>query len=76
MTMRVRFLRGTALGGIGNDAAPGDEIDLPDTQAAQLVALGRAVALAAVAPAAVAPAAAPVAAVESPAPQPKTRKAK
>ena len=69
MTMRVRFLRGTALGGI--DAAPGDEIDLPDTQAAQLVALGRAVALAAVAPAA-----APVAAVESPAPQPKTRKAK
>lgn len=71
MTMRVRFLRGTALGGIGNDAAPGDEIDLPDTQAAQLVALGRAVALAAVASAA-----APVAAVESPAPQPKTRKAK
>lgn len=71
MTMRVRFLRGTALGGIGNDAAPGDEIDLPDTKAAQLVALGRAVALAAVAPAA-----APVAAVEATAPQPKTRKAK
>jgi hypothetical protein len=40
---RVRFLRGTALGGIGNDAAPGDERDLPDTQAAQLIALGRAV---------------------------------
>ena len=66
MTMRVRFLRGTALGGIGHDAAPGDEIDLPDTQAAQLVAMGRAVAIAA----------APVAAVEATAPQPKTRKAK
>ncbi len=41
--MRVRFIRGTALGGIGNDAAPGDERDLPDTQAAQLIATGRAV---------------------------------
>jgi hypothetical protein len=46
MTMqRVRFLRGTGLGGIGNDAAPGDLRDLPDTQAAQLIALGRAVAI-------------------------------
>lgn len=49
--MRVRFLRGTALGGVGNDATPGDERDLPDTQAVQLVALGRAVEVVAVAPA-------------------------
>jgi hypothetical protein len=40
---RVRFLRGTALGGVGNDAAPGDERDLPHTQAAALVATHRAV---------------------------------
>ena len=57
MTMRVRFLRGTGLGGIGNDALPGDERDLPDTQAAQLVANGRAVAIAADTPAADTPAA-------------------
>lgn len=44
MTMRVRFLRGTALGGIGNDAMPGAERDLPDAQAAALIAAGRAVA--------------------------------
>lgn len=41
--MRVRFIRGTALGGIGNDAAPGDERDLPDDQATRLVSAGRAV---------------------------------
>lgn len=52
MTMkRVRFLRGTGLGGIGNDAAPGDERDLPDAQAAQLIALGRAAEVPAVPPA-------------------------
>lgn len=45
--MRVRFLRGTALGGVGNDAHPGDERDLPDAQARLLIAAGRAVALAA-----------------------------
>jgi hypothetical protein len=42
--MRVRFLRGTALGGVGNDACPGEVRDLPNGQAASLVALGRAVA--------------------------------
>lgn len=41
--MRIRFIRGTALGGIGNDAAVGDELDLPEAQAGQFVALGRAV---------------------------------
>lgn len=40
--MRVRFLRGTSLGGVGNDAAPGDERDLPEVQAAQLIMQGRA----------------------------------
>lgn len=45
--MRVRFLRGTALGGVGNDAHPGDERDLPDAQARALIAAGRAAALAA-----------------------------
>lgn len=40
---RVRFLRGTALGGIGNDAFPGDERDLPEWQAANYIAAGRAV---------------------------------
>lgn len=41
--MRVRFLRGTALGGVGNDAYPGDELDLPGALAASLVAAGRAI---------------------------------
>lgn len=41
--MRVRFLRGTALGGVNNDANPGDVRDLPDSQAAGFVAAGRAV---------------------------------
>jgi hypothetical protein len=44
MTMaRVLFLRGTALGGVGNDAYPGDIRDLPDVQASLYVAQGRAV---------------------------------
>lgn len=43
--MRVRFLRGTALGGVGNDAYPGDELDLPGALAASLVASGRAIEL-------------------------------
>ena len=40
--MRVRFVRGTALGGVGNDAHPGDVRDLPATVVAILVAAGRA----------------------------------
>lgn len=40
--MRVQFLRGTALGGVGNDAHPGDERDLPEWQARQYIAAGRA----------------------------------
>ena len=43
--MKVTFTRGTALGGVGNDACPGDVRDLPDAQAAQLIANGRAVAI-------------------------------
>ena len=70
MTMtRVRFIRGTALGGIGNDVAPGDERDLPAAQAANLVALGRAV----IVPAATEPAA-PV--MDEPAPKTPRRKGK
>jgi len=53
--MRVRFIRGTALGGIGNDAHPGDERDLPEGQAKSLISGGRAV----VAPAELAPAETP-----------------
>lgn len=56
-TQRVRFLRGTGLGGIGNDANPGDERDLPIRQATEFIAGGRAVAVAAAAP------------IEAPAPQ-------
>lgn len=41
--MRVRFLRGTALGGVGNDAHPGDERELTAPQAQALIAAGRAV---------------------------------
>lgn len=67
--MRVRFLRGTALGGIGNDAAPGDERDLPDAQATVLIAIGRAVAVPAL------PAPAPdVATDPAPAPKPTRKK--
>jgi hypothetical protein len=43
---RIRFIRGTALGGIGNDVAPGDERDLPDGEAHRFVLAGRAVLLA------------------------------
>ena len=43
---RIRFTRGTALGGIGNDVAPGDERDLPDGEAHRFVLAGRAVLLA------------------------------
>lgn len=43
--MRVRILRGTALGGVGNDAYPGEVRDIPAAQAAALVAAGRAEAL-------------------------------
>lgn len=51
MTMaNVRFLRGTALGGVGNDAAPGDVRDLPDAVASAFVAAGRAIALTALPP--------------------------
>jgi len=41
--MLIKFIRGTALGGIGNDAAPGDVRDLPDQQARMLCNTGRAV---------------------------------
>ena len=41
--MRVKFIRGTALGGIGNDAVPGDVRDLPDQQARAYLISGRAV---------------------------------
>ena len=44
--MRVRFLRGTALGGVDNDAYPGDVRDLPSPRAVELISMGRAVALA------------------------------
>lgn len=44
--MKITFIRGTGLGGIGNDAFPGDVRDLPDAQAKQLIAQGRAVAVA------------------------------
>lgn len=42
MTMRVRILRGTALGGVGNDVHPGEIHDLPDGVAFRLIASGRA----------------------------------
>lgn len=42
-TLRVQFVRGTALGGIGNDAYPGDLRTIPESQAVALVAAGRAV---------------------------------
>ena len=64
--MRVRFLRGTGLGGIGNDAYPGDERDLPNTQAAQLIAGGRAVAI----PDSPAVPSAPTVNADAPAPKP------
>jgi hypothetical protein len=69
--MRVRFIRGTALGGEGNDAHPGDVRDLPEAQARHCVALGRAEPVADPAPAP-APAAAPTTA-PAPATTPRTR---
>lgn len=39
--MKVRALRGFCLGGIGNDAQPGDLLDLPDTQARELMQRGK-----------------------------------
>ena len=66
--MLVQFLRGTALGGIGNDAAPGDVIELPDPQARAYLLAGRAIQAPSAAPAA--PAAA------DPGKQTKPKKAK
>lgn len=45
--MWVQFIRGTALGGIGNDAAPGDVRELPDPQARAYLLAARAVQVAA-----------------------------
>lgn len=41
--MLVKFTRGTALGGVGNDAHPGDVRELPEAQAMRFVADGRAI---------------------------------
>ena len=41
--MWVQFIRGTALGGIGNDAGPGDVRELPDPQARAYLLAGRAI---------------------------------
>jgi hypothetical protein len=43
--IRVRILRGTALGGIGNDATPGETREFTDANALALIAAGRAVRL-------------------------------
>ena len=40
--MLLRFTRGTALGGIGNDALPGELREVPEPQARSLIAKGRA----------------------------------
>jgi hypothetical protein len=40
--MLIRFIRGTALGGVGNDAQPGAVCDLPAAQARSLIKQGRA----------------------------------
>lgn len=40
--MLVRFIRGTALGGVGNDAKPGDLRELTEAQALRFMAEGRA----------------------------------
>lgn len=48
--MLVKFLRGTALGGIGNDAAPGDVMELPDPQARAYLLAGRVIQVPAAAP--------------------------
>lgn len=67
--MRVQFIRGTALGGIGNDASPGDVRDLPEQQARAYLIAGRAVQVPA-------EAAAPPATDPAPQPKPATKKAK
>lgn len=48
--MLIKFTRGTALGGSGNDAEPGDVCELPTAQALALIQQGRACAVAAPAP--------------------------
>lgn len=48
--MLVKFIRGTALGGIGNDAAPGDVMELPDPQARAYLLAGRVIEVPAAAP--------------------------
>jgi hypothetical protein len=40
--IEVEILRGTSLGGIGNDVYPGDRVSLPEPQAQALIAAGRA----------------------------------
>lgn len=40
--LRVTFLRGTALGGVGNDANPGDVKEIPAPQARAYILCGRA----------------------------------
>ncbi len=67
--MRVKFIRGTALGGIGNDAVPGDVRDLPDQPARAYLIAGRAVQVPA-------EAAAPPATDPARPPKPATKKAK
>ncbi len=59
MLQRVVITRGTCLGGVGNDAYPGQLLELPAAQAAALVAAGRAAPAPAQAPAAAPPAASP-----------------
>ena len=66
MTMRVQFTRGTALGGIDNDAYPGDVRDLPAPDAMRLIASGRAIP---------APPPQPQAEPDAPARKPKPQKA-
>jgi hypothetical protein len=41
--MQVRMTRGTCLGGVDNDAHPGEVRNLPDAQALALIAANRAV---------------------------------
>jgi hypothetical protein len=41
--MLIRFTRGTALGGVDNDAQPGQVCDLPTAEARALIRHGRAV---------------------------------
>ncbi|MBZ0106140.1 MAG: hypothetical protein K8H84_10970 [Sulfuricella denitrificans] len=43
--MKVKAIRGFCLGGIGNDAHPGDLLDLPDHTAAMLIQRGKVVAV-------------------------------